>query len=101
MHCGFVTVRAMGIDGIRRIKRIKIRMTGDKVYVSAESDSLDRDLVSATAIAKMETRTKRELLALIAMKTPRSSVQILSDFLQAQSTPTQSRRRCKAAIRRC
>ena len=64
-------------------------MADDKVYVSVKSDSLDRDLVSATAIAEMETRTKKELLlALIAMKTPRSSAQMLSKFFQAQSTPT-------------
>ena len=65
MHCGFVTMRAMGIDGIRGIKRIKIRMADDKVYGSVESDSLGRACVSATAIAAMETRTKRELLLVL------------------------------------
>lgn len=47
MHCGFVTIRATGIDGIRGIKRIKIRMADDKVYGSVESDSLGRACVSA------------------------------------------------------
>ena len=65
MHCGFATIRATGVDGIRGIKRIKIRMADDKVYGSVESDSLDRAFVSATAIAEMETRTKRELLLVL------------------------------------
>ena len=64
MLCGFVTVRATGINGIRGIKRIKIRMADDKVYGSVERDSLGRACVSATGIAAMETRTKRELLVL-------------------------------------
>ena len=65
MHRGFFTIRATGIDGICGIKRTKIRMADDKVYGPVESDSLDRAFVSASAIAEMETQTRRELLLVL------------------------------------
>ena len=57
--------RSHGIDRIRGIKQIKIRMADDKVYVSVESNSLNPAFVSATAIADVVTRTTRELLLVL------------------------------------
>ena len=102
MHCGFVTIRVTGNDGIRWIKRIKIRMADDKVHGTVESDSFDRAFVSVTAIAEMQTRTKRDFLVLDRHEDAKViSCRRCQTCSMPQSTPTQLRQRYKAVISSC